>query len=145
MSVLSRKTVRQAVGALLSAALTGTGKPCQVVYDHEVGDWGTQDPIAYVTGRSSLRHDDNDPLKGLQSFGMDVHVWVRYVKDGVTEADSENTLDDIEGLIADTALTDTSSGGFLAHDGESIVDALEIGGVEYRHEVIPLRVTVMER
>ncbi len=144
MIVLSRKAVRQAVGLLLQNTLTGTGNPAQAVYDHEVGDWGTQDPVVYVTGRSAYRHDDNDPQKGLASFGLDVHVWVRYVKDGVTEADSENTLDDIEAKVADTVLEDVSSGGFLAHDGESIVDALELGGVQYRHEVIPLRVTVME-
>ncbi len=133
------------MGLLFSQQLTGSGKPVQVVYDHEVGDWGTNDPVVYLTGRGSQRHDDNDPLSHSASFALDAHVWVRYAKEGVTEADSENTLDDIEALIADTVQSDTVSGGLLSHDGESVVDALEIGGVEYRHEVIPLRALVMER
>ncbi len=145
MSTTNRKIVRQAVGALMTAALTGAGKPVQVVFDHEVGDWGTQDPVCYVTGRGSLRHDDNDPLAKTASFALDMHVWVRYVKTGVTEADSENTLDDIEQLVNDTVQGDTSSGSLLSHDGESVVDALEIGGVEFRHEIIPLRAWVAER
>ncbi len=133
------------MGLLFSQELTGPGKPVQVVYDHEVGDWGTNDPVVYLPGRGSQRHDDNDPLSHSVSFALDAHVWVRYAKEGVTEADSENTLDDIEAMIADTVQSDTLSGGLLAHDGESAVDALQIGGVEYRHEVIPLRALVMER
>ncbi len=144
MTVLSRKDARIAVGAMLAAALVGDGKPLQAFFNYEVGDWGTQDPVGYITGRGSARHDDNDAVKGVVTFGLDVHVWVRYVKDGVTEADSESTLDDVEALVADYVRDTESEYGFLGHDGESVVDAIELAGVEYRHEVIPLRLTIAE-
>lgn len=144
MSQTNRKVVRQAVSLLFQEALVGEDKPLQAFFDHEVGDWGTQNPIGYLTGRGSRRHDDPDALAHSSEFALDLHVWVRYIAEGVTEADSENTLDDIEQLVAETIQSDGRVGGVLSHDGESLVDALEIGGVEYRHETIPLRVALME-
>jgi hypothetical protein len=148
MASQSRKLIRDAFAALLTTALVPTNK-AQAVYGYQVGDFAGQSPVVTVT---------SGPIeRTIQTFGgcwraqvqLLVHVFVLY-SDKVTwgEDDAEDALDAIEVAIADVLLTNQSSGGVrwnkIAYAQPTQPDGVEIGGVEYRREIIQLQFDVIE-
>jgi hypothetical protein len=68
-----------------------------------------------------------------------LHVW--------TEEQSENLIDELEYQISDEirlANDKNNMGLSIVPESQSLVDVVEIGGDAYRHETIPVRVTVID-
>ena len=145
-NVINRETVRDQLATLLTAALVGSGKPAEAVYNYQVGDFEGKSPVVVVTGAGSGR--GNPLIYGEGSFLFEIHTFVLYaLEDGSwTEAQSEDRLDLLEKSIADVLndANDSDTWMSVTMNGESEVDGVEIGGDEYRHEVIPVRVTIQD-
>lgn len=143
MSV-SRQTSREALAALLSTALVGSGKPAAAVYDYLVGDFQGQSPVVVVASGPIDRQRDSLGACYRTSFLLRCYVFVAYSDPAGTwtEADAEDAIDAIEVLIADTVLANSRSAGAwdsLTYETATELDSVTIGGVEYRREIITLR------
>lgn len=147
MASVSRETVRDGVAALLGAALVGEGKPAAAVYGYQVGDFEGQSPVVVVSSGPMERTRRGFGGCWHSAVTLLVYVFVVYadVDSGWGEAEAEDALDAIEVLIADTVLANSSTAAWngLTFDGPSAVDGVEIGGVEYRREVLRLRCEVL--
>lgn len=143
----NRKAVREAWGSILSAALTGAGKPVQVVYDHLVGSWGGQSPVVMVTAAGTRRdaeltHDQNYT----PTVHLETHVLVKYAQfnnageEIWSDEDASDKLDDIEKAITDAAVDNPSLGGvvdtFHPSEEKSRVEYLTVLGHAYVREII---------
>jgi len=147
-NVVNRETVRDEIVGLLSAALTGVGNPAQAVYGYQVADFQGQSPVVVVTSRGSRRTQNTyGETTGLTEFDYEVHVFTLYAEGTAwTEADAEDRADLLEKEIADT-IADNRGGSaydYLAYaDDGTVMDAVELGGAEYKHEVIPIVATIL--
>jgi len=148
----NRETVRDAVAALLESELTGTGNPVQAVYAYQVGDFGGRSPVVVVSSAGSERPAMT--FSGNRAtFYLNVHVFVLYSDEGDWgEDDAEDRLDWIEKEIA--AVVDANRGPtddwqqlaygeLTAEAGRSRCGSVAVGGLEYRTELVPLRVEVV--
>lgn len=147
MASTSRATVRKAFAALLQSALVGSGKPAQAVFDYHVGDFQSMSAVVVVASDGSERK--------LQAFGpcwtttvsLAVYVFVLYADrdSGWTEANAEDAIDAIEASIADVVLANMGNGnwGQITYNEPTALDSVEIGGYEYRREVIKLEMEVV--
>lgn len=150
MASQSREIVRDAFAALLTTALVPTNK-AQAVYNYQVGDFANQFPVVTVTAAGIDRQ--------LQSFGicwrtaiyLNIHVFVLYSDGGAWgEDDAEDALDAIEVATADVIAANQTrdTGGVrwhtIAYEERTVADGVEIGGMEYRREIIPLRFEILE-
>jgi hypothetical protein len=148
ITLKDRATARAQIAALLNAGLVGSGKPAQAVYAYRVGDFGGQSPIVVVTSDGSKRAKKAQAVRTNTVFKFLVIVFVVYsTQDGSwTESDAETRLDLLERNITEILLeNDTVSGQWdQLSRGESQTDDVEIGGVMYRREIIPLEVSLYE-
>lgn len=146
---VTRETVRKKFAELLTAALTGAGKPVQQVFDHLPADFEQSPAVMVASGPNERSQGGFGPcwLKSIQLF---VHVFVDYndAVAGWTEADAETTLDVVEDLIAgvvmdNKALTDFWNNITYPFPTEpstaNVGGEKGIGGREYRHELIVLQ------
>ena len=143
----SRQTAREGLAALLQAALVGAGLPAQAVYDYQVGDFQGASPVVVVSSAGSERSRASLGACWHTTVYLWVHVFVLYSDGTWTEADAEDKVDAIEAAIADVVLANSSYSGYwdkLIYDEPTLLDGVEIGGVEYRREVIRLRAEVNE-
>lgn len=145
MASTSRETVRDALAALLQAALVGSGKPAQAVFGYQVGDFGGQSPVVVVASGPTTRERRGFGPCWHTSATLLVFVFVTYAASGWTEANAEDALDAIEAAIADVVLANSSTATWhgLTYAGETEPGSMVIGGVEYRSEVIRLRCEVL--
>lgn len=143
MSATNRKTIRKAIADLLKVGLVGEGKPVQAVYDHQVGDFNGQSPVVVVSSGGSL-HEPGSFDGSHAAFWLNVQVFVLYASaDGNwNEEDAEDALDDIDeaisGIFSDNQVS--LHWQSITQDERSLTDGIEIGGVEYRIELISIRV-----
>jgi len=144
MSSISRQTAREGLAGLLSTALVGAGKPAEAVYAYQVGDFAGQSPVVVVSSgpMNRLRDTLGDCYRSV--FELRIDVFVVYAGEGWTEQDAENAIDTIEALIADVLLANTRYTAWdrIAYADATQTDGVEIGGVEYRRELIRLNVEV---
>jgi hypothetical protein len=143
----SRETVRGALADLLTTALVGTGLPAQAAYGYPVADFGGQSPIVLIASAGSTRDVQTLDTRRTSRFFFTIIVFVLYADagSGWTEADAEDALDTIESVIDDTIATNLVNGTTWAdagYDGRTRTGNATIGGVQYRYEVIPIRVEV---
>lgn len=137
---ISRKTVREAIGAGLAANLPSA----QAVYNHAKADFGGQSPVVRISSESSER--PGLTRQGIRSvFRYTVEVWVLLTdRDGWTEQDAEDTLDTVEAEIISWMVgnhnTDTWTS--LTYDGQSSVVVAIDGGDTWLIERIPIRAEV---
>lgn len=133
----NRKTVRATLFGLLSSGLTLVSPTA--IYSYLIGDFKGQSPVVVVSSRGSERvrftHGGRIPKHALK-----VYIFVAYAsEDGSwTEAQSEDSLDDVEAEIASIVDANAKSTAWeaLSQAGESVTDSVMIGGVEYRRETI---------
>jgi len=146
---VNRETVRDQLTALLSTALVD-GSTASVVYGYKVGDFNKQSPVVVVTSAGTDRGDKwlGASVRNVWAL-FNIYVFIRYAIEGTAwgEDDAEDRLDLIEKKIADV-LTDNAflSGYWDKVEYQSSTDAqqdVEVGGVEYRREIIPIRVRVV--
>ena len=143
MSVVSyRKAARKRLAQLLTPALVGDGLPAQAVYDHQIGDFRGQTPVVAVTS-GPANHEPNGFGCSKAAFQLIVFAFVAYAADGGwTEADAEDALDDIEAMIAAVVGGNSRTDAWdkIGYNGPTNPDAVVIGGVEYRRELIVIDV-----
>jgi len=140
----NRETARDALTTLLQAALVGTGKPAQAVYNYRKADFGGQSPVVTVSSGGS-RRQRMTALGGRATFFLQVDIFVLYSDLGTwTEADTEDRLDLIEAAIAGVvdANQSTTSWSALDYADRSTRFAVPLGGIEYAWESIQLSVEV---
>lgn len=149
MTIINRKTARGQLGTLLSAALVGTGKPAQAVYSYKVSDFQGASPVVVVSSEGADRTQATQQLRNNTHFYYNIFVFVLY-KDEVsswTEQNAEDKIDDIEQLIAGVIVDNCYLSGYwndLSKNGPSTTDIIEVGGVQYIRESIPVVAQVMD-
>lgn len=143
----NRETVRDALVTLLSSALTGAGNPAQAVYGYQVGDFQGQSPVVVVASAGSQREPFQ--LRGQRNllyFNIFVFVLFDDPDTDWDEDDAEDRIDLIEKEIADVVIDNrkTDNWTHIRLEGRSTVDSLQIGGSEYRREVITVRIETVD-
>jgi len=155
-SVVSRETVRDALTAVFSAALVGSGKPAQVMYGYKAGDFQRQTPVVVLTAAGSDRMQLRPLPNANQVFYFELHLFTLYavVKPSDnsfqwTDAQSEDNLDALEKAVSDV-IVDYSDMRRTPHyawkqmfaNDRTIIDEQIIGNDVYRHEQIDIAVVV---
>lgn len=138
----SRATVREQLAVLLTSALVGTSKPCQAVYDYQPATFSGQSPVVTVSSAGSMRTRFTMQGNRLTAY-LYIHIFVLYADadSGWTESDAEDRLDLIEKTIEETLQTYRTHPSYwsnIAYSEPSQASSAEIGGDEYRVEVIPV-------
>lgn len=144
MTSINRETVRDALTSLLSTALVGTGKPVQAVYGYQPGTFGNASPVVAIASAGTEPEQRAVTSRQKNNLYFNIYSFVAYAVAGTTwgEDDAEDRLDLIEKTIRDTISTNlsTSNWAFIEYDGRSVTDSVLVGGVEYRREIIPIRI-----
>ena len=148
MSV-NRKTARDALATLLSAALVGTGKPVATVLSYPPDAFsGITFPLCYIESAGSDR--ENDTNTGNKSiFDFDPVVMIPYIDadSGRTAPNPEDALDAIELLIAQTVQNrdnqNVAAWTWVKFREKSKTDFVKIGKV-YRVEYFFLSVKMRD-
>jgi len=149
VSSASRAPVRKHFAALLQAALVGTGKPAQAVYDHLVGDFRDAGVVVVVASGPILRQRASLGECWQSTVRLNVYLFVRYADPltGWTEAQAEDALDACESAIADVVLENSTAPGYwerctYAEDELTDLGSVSDGGVNYRRELIPVELEI---
>lgn len=143
---VSRETVRKAFASVLQATLVSGGL-AQAVYGYQVGDFGGQSPVVVVASGPILRERRSLGPCYHTTATLMVYVFVAYADQasGWTEADAEDRIDAIEVSVADALLANTSTINWS--DGRYVqptqLDGVEIGGKEYRRELITIEMEIV--
>jgi hypothetical protein len=142
----NRSVVRKQIAALLQAALVGDGKPVVAVYDYQPATFDKQSPVVTVSSGGSVR-----PIlthRGTRStFTIYIHVFVLYAdkNSGWNEQNAEDRLDLIEAEITQVLSDHKREENYweLLHREEpSTCTSVQVGGNEYRLELIPAIIEV---
>ena len=141
MTQPSRETARDGLATLLTTQLITTDAIVQAVYNYRKGDLLGQSPVVCVSSAGSSR--DSISFDGeLENIAfLTVHVFVVYAADGWTEANAEDRLDLIERTIADVIRANGGETSYwldLGFNGDSVRNDINLGGVEYIQEAIPI-------
>jgi len=141
-----REECRDALAALLTAELTGSGRPVQAVYNHKVGDFQNQSPVVVLVAGGSIRPRQTF-ASNATTFYFVLGAWVLYAsEDGSwTEADAEDRLDLIEQQIAGMIEANQEVPPYwisLDYDDRSQIVEVALGGKPYLLEIIPLKMEV---
>lgn len=151
MTVANRETARDKLAELLTTALVGSGKPAQAVYNYQVGDFQNMAPAVVVTSGPIQRQRQAYGDCYTNTITLYVNVFVPYADPASswTEAHAEDAIDLIEKTIAETVLNNLSAPGYwnqcrYAPDEATLIGGVEIGGVEYRREIISIECEVIE-
>jgi hypothetical protein len=139
----NRKEARKYLASLIETAMVGEGKPVQAVFPYQAGDFGGQSPVVTVTSEGS----SYDPLafhNSVPTHWLNIHTFILYSSgEEWTEADCEDALDDVE-LALNELIQDNNKAtdvwNTIAVDERSKAGSVLIGGVEYRTNVITVRV-----
>ncbi len=145
---VNRSVGRKALASLLSAALTGAGKPAQAVYAYKVGDFKGQSPVVIVTSAGSQREKImlSTTTRRVSVF-LDVFTFVLYADPatGWTESDAEDRLDLLEKSISDVLVDNVNTANWnnLTVDSKSQIDSVVIGGADYARELIQVKLDIV--
>ena len=134
----SRETVRDKLVTLFTAALIGTGLPCKTVTGSKVKKLEGLTPLVSVLSDGTLRERETF-MGDIPTFFLEVQVWVLQEATGWTNAQAEDALDTIEGLIAGVYEDNRRVDEFeiLQHDDRTRVIEVTVSGVPYYLERIP--------
>lgn len=150
----NRKTARQALAALFTTSLTGSGKPCEAFYRYRIGKFDGKSPVGVLMSAGSKRPKISVGISAARDITLyfDLYIFVAYADQstGWTDENSEDKLDDIEKLIADTVADNERSAGnweslTMGDRSETGEFVSIIGGLSYRREVFPLEMRVILR
>lgn len=139
----NRSTTRDQVVSLLEAALVGTGLPVKTVSGSKQNTLEGNTPLVIVHSAGSGR--DSATFQGnVASFHFLLQVWVLQTATDWTAAQAIDAVDEIESLIAGTAESNrnTDNWGLIKYDGITSVTEIEVAGVPYYVEEIPIVVNL---
>lgn len=155
MAVANRKPFRAQIASELAAVLVGAGKPAQSLFAGQVADFGGLWPAVIVSSAGSERPNDASYAGQNTTMLFDVDVFIKYSDkaEGWDELKSEDALDDIEQIVAEWVLANGTRapqvGSAVAWTNLEYAGRTDaefppafIGGEEYRHERISLRVEI---
>lgn len=138
---------RGATRLALAAALTVACPTAAAVLGYQAKDFGGRSPALVVTSAASER--ERVTMAGsVATFVYNLHLFVAFAADGetgYTDADTEGLLDQVELEVAQFVDRSqrTTNWHALAYTRPSDAGApVTIGGIEYRHEIIALAVSV---
>ncbi len=139
----SRKTARKHLASLIEASLVTNLHLVQVVYAFQAGDLNGQSPVISVCSGGTFRERESFDEDNYPTFYIDIHVFVLY-SDGKdwTEDLCEDRLDDIEEAIG-KVISDNQHTQYweaLTQEEPTSPDGLDVGGQEYRHELLRIKV-----
>ena len=142
---VNRETLRDAFVALLDTALVGSSLPVQAIYGYQVGDFQDQSPVVVVTSGGSERDKKQIGSSLWHTWiTLYIHVFVVYAIEGTAwgEDDAEDRLDLIDKEIADVVMDNATNAKWdnLEFEGPTETGVVDVGGSEYRYEVIGVRV-----
>lgn len=149
----TRETVRKALAALLTTALTGSGNPVQSVYDRHVSEFGGdgfESPVVLVLSGGSQRERRGLGNQVYRSFfRLEVLVFVSdaITAESWTDADVEDRLDLIEKELANVIAENRANPG-VWHDLKHVpgnftnIVPAKLGGHSYKMETISVIVEV---
>lgn len=143
MTTSSRQTVREALGTLLTSAMTGSGKPVQIVYDYPKLKYAGASPLIALmstgSGREPSGYSETQPRFYLTAY---VFVLLSDPANNWTETDAEDAIDAIERLFSATLIANQETANWqnIQYSGRTTVDMWLIDGVPYLREQIPLLV-----
>lgn len=143
----NRETVRDALVTLLTADLVGSGKPCQAIYGYQVGDFQGQSPVVIVSSSGSEREQRTASVRQRTRFYLNIFTFVLYSdEDSWGEDDAEDRIDLIEKTIADTIANNRTGDNWaeLHLSERTRLDSVQIGGNEYRREVMEVVALVFD-
>lgn len=143
MSTPDRGATRKAVAIRLRANVPSAA----AILDYQANDFGGQSPTIVVTSAASER--ERATMQGsIAVFVFFLHLFVAFAQDGeagYTDSDAEDLLDQVEREIAQFVdrTQRTTDWHALAYSRASDAGTpATIGGIEYRHEVVALAVSV---
>jgi len=132
----NRKEARQELARLLELALTGTGKPVEVVtrYASRMPLEKRKTPVvSVVSGGTSRRKSGMNDARWNSEFVLEVWSFVRVADEanGWTEENVEDMLDDIDKMIADCVADNRVNAHWsyieLSEEDSNITPDTEIG------------------
>jgi len=142
-----RKTARLKLAELLGPALVGPGLPAQAVYPYRRGDFAGQSPVVAVTS-GPIEHVADGFGCTKAAFQLLVFIFVLYADpaSGWTEGNAEDTLDEIEAIIAEVTAANSRSEAWtqIKYAAPTQPNPVVIGGVEYLRELITFDVEVKQ-
>ena len=140
MTVPNRETLRDALTALLSAALVGTGKPCKSVLGYPA-DRISSSPLVCVSNGTATSEKIAKDSWGWQ-FQFTIEILVRWKDSGSwTQAKAEDKLDEIWVLVAGVIEDNQSTANWSVLEiVDDSCDMVAISGDSYRREVIQVNV-----
>lgn len=143
MAVVSRKTTRKALAALLGTATTGS---VDAVYAYKPPDFGQANKVVVVTSGPIERVITGLGICEISRITLLVWVLVRYADPDTswTRDNAEDAADDIEALVADTVLANqvTANWHQASYKDATMLDDVVIGGVDFLRELIQIEVEV---
>lgn len=145
MALVNRETSRDALAALLTTEMVnGSPQLAQAVYNYQKFDFGGTSPVVLVYSGGAER-----PSATLGGSRTTLQLWVAMFVSTVasgsyTEADAEDRLDRLERALAEVIDENRSTANWthIAYDGHSLVQDVELGGVPYIAEYVPVEVQV---
>jgi len=143
MSAVSRAGARAALAGLLATAL-----PTATVYAYQPDDLNGVSPVVCVTSagseRSRLTLGDT---RGKAQWRYEIHSFALYrdqARGRARAAAAEDELDAVEAAVATVILSHPRHAAWLAltqPEATLVGEPVNLGGVIYLHEVIPVLVT----
>lgn len=134
-NVVNRSTHRIALGALLRAAMVGTGKPTQKVYDEPVASFPEANAVVLESdgsGRSIIDIADGTSA----TLSVNVHLFV------VWRPGAEDILDMMEKQVADVIFDNKQTATWELDYPEQTEPEIFQAENSYRHEVITVKIRV---
>lgn len=146
ITFVDRSDVQTALATLLVSALIDEGKPTQAVYTYQVADIEKKKAVVIVTSSGSNRRNPLKSPRDRSLIYIDVHVLVLYSAEAEswTAANSEAALNAIESNISSVVADNNETSTWMNIDfaGKTEISPTNIGGNDYRYEIIPLEVEV---
>ena len=143
MSAVSRASARTTLASLIQAAL-----PTTTVYAYQPDDVNGVSPVVCVTSAGSERGRLTlGDTRGKAQWRLEIHSFALYrdqARGAARAAAAENEIDATEAAIATVILSNPTSAAWLAlttPEPTTVSEPVNLGGVIYLHEVIPVLVT----
>lgn len=141
--MIKRSEVRKELARLLEAGVPAA----DWLIDYQASNFEGRSPVVMVTSAGTVRPQFT--MTGLYAkmfFGIHIFVLHADPDSGYTEADAEDTIDQVEFEIA-SVLAANQSGTYwqgISWEESSIVDKITVSGTSYLYEVLPVVVEVLQ-
>jgi hypothetical protein len=142
--MISRETVRDAFYALLDTELQGPPKLAEVVCNYQLANFQGRSPIVMIYGGGAFRPRAT-VVGGKSEFRLWIALYVSHHSEGsYTELDAEDRLDALEQAVAEVvhANFQTELWNALRYELSSVIEAVNVSGIVYLREMVPLLVEV---